>query len=193
MDLYNIYLNLHELCHYRGFKSEIAAKSGPAFTAEISRNNFVIIEAAREDGRQLLVALLAGDYGTSKTSFVKIFKHLPHKPNTNYLFVVESEPSSHILKHIATLPTETAKYEIYPYAKFAIVVPKHVLVPKHTIISKEEVEKWVASWHTSVDKLQKIRESDSAAVWIGAVAGDVVKIERYSKTSGTSIGLRLCI
>jgi len=71
---------------------------------------------------------------------------------------------------------------------------KHVLVPKHEIIPQEFHKELLDSMYvTSKSKLPEIKfHVDPIARCIGAVPGDIVKITRYSQSSGESIIYRVC-
>jgi DNA-directed RNA polymerase subunit H len=71
---------------------------------------------------------------------------------------------------------------------------KHVLVPKHEIIPQEYHKELLDSMYvTSKSKLPEIKfHVDPIARCIGAVPGDIVKITRYSQSSGESIIYRVC-
>jgi len=63
-------------------------------------------------------------------------------------------------------------------------INKHELVPKHTKISDSEKSKLLAAYHIEGKGLPKISKSDSAIAKLDLKAGDIVKIERISKTAG---------
>ncbi len=71
-----------------------------------------------------------------------------------------------------------------------IDVTKHVLVPKHTKLSEKEKEALFAGYNITFRELPKILKSDPAIAHLNPKAGDVIKIERKSKTSGKAIYYR---
>jgi DNA-directed RNA polymerase subunit H (RpoH/RPB5) len=71
---------------------------------------------------------------------------------------------------------------------------KHVLVPKHVVISEEEQKRVMKRFNIS-DKTEfpDISRFDPVAQAIGVRPGDVVKIERPSKTAIISEYYRVCV
>jgi DNA-directed RNA polymerase subunit H len=58
----------------------------------------------------------------------------------------------------------------------------HKLVPKHTILTKQETEDLLKNYSIRLVNLPRIFEDDAAAIALGAVEGDVLKITRRSQT-----------
>ena len=72
-------------------------------------------------------------------------------------------------------------------------VSQHELVPEHTLIDDpSEVERVLDEYNVSKTNLPKIRKSDPALP-DEAERGDVVKIERDSRTTDRAIVYRLVI
>ncbi|HLD00311.1 MAG TPA: DNA-directed RNA polymerase subunit H [Candidatus Nanoarchaeia archaeon] len=69
----------------------------------------------------------------------------------------------------------------------------HLLVPKHIKLSDSEKEHFLKSKGIQVASLPKILTTDQAIVSLGAKVGDVIKIERASKTAGLSLYYRYVI
>ena len=72
-------------------------------------------------------------------------------------------------------------------------VSQHELVPDHELLDDpERVEAVLEEYNVSKTNLPKIRKTDPALP-DGAESGDVVKIERNSRTTDTAIVYRLVI
>jgi DNA-directed RNA polymerase subunit H (RpoH/RPB5) len=71
---------------------------------------------------------------------------------------------------------------------------KHILVPKHEIIPQDQHKELLESMYiTSKAKMPEIKfHMDPIARCIGAVPGDIIKITRYSQSSGEAIIYRVC-
>jgi DNA-directed RNA polymerase subunit H (RpoH/RPB5) len=71
---------------------------------------------------------------------------------------------------------------------------RHILVPKHEIVPTENHKELMDSMYiTSKSKFPEIKfHVDPIARCIGAVPGDIIKITRYSASSGESIIYRIC-
>ncbi len=72
-------------------------------------------------------------------------------------------------------------------------VKKHLLVPKHTKASDSETKLLLEKYKIQVKSLPKIFNTDSAIAGLDVKAGDIIKIERESKTAGTSIYYRVVV
>ncbi|MEK6937845.1 MAG: DNA-directed RNA polymerase subunit H [Nanoarchaeota archaeon] len=75
----------------------------------------------------------------------------------------------------------------------AFDVNKHFLIPKHTKLSDSEKNKLLEKYNISFMALPKIMDDDPAIAKLDAKIGDIIKIERKSKTSGVTTYYRLVI
>lgn len=64
-----------------------------------------------------------------------------------------------------------------------IDITKHILVSKHTKISEAEKKKLFEKYFVLVKELPKIMKDDPAISKLNAKVGDIIKIERKSKTA----------
>ena len=71
---------------------------------------------------------------------------------------------------------------------------KHELVPKHKKLSPEAAETLVNDLQLkSKNQLPFIQKQDIIARWLGLQPGDIVKITRYTETSGKYYYYRCCV
>ncbi len=75
----------------------------------------------------------------------------------------------------------------------AFDVTTHNLVPKHVKISDSEKEKFLQEQFLATRQLPKILKIDPAIVHLKAQAGDIIKVERKSITSGESHYYRVVV
>ncbi|MGY5879572.1 MAG: DNA-directed RNA polymerase subunit H [Candidatus Thorarchaeota archaeon] len=75
------------------------------------------------------------------------------------------------------------------YASFDLF--EHELVPKHWIASDEEIDMVLTHYKIDKTQLPRIASDDPAVKVLGALPGQVLRIERESLTSGTSYYYRL--
>jgi len=75
------------------------------------------------------------------------------------------------------------------YASFDLF--EHELVPKHWIASDEEINMVLTHYKIKKSQLPRIASDDPAVKVLGALQGQVLRIERDSLTSGTSYYYRL--
>jgi DNA-directed RNA polymerase subunit H (RpoH/RPB5) len=81
-------------------------------------------------------------------------------------------------------------YSAHYYHNFVLVVPEHEAVPVHRIMAPAECAALYASERLTREDLPVIYATDPPAIWIGARAGEVVEITRYSLTAGRAIYYR---
>ncbi|MGA1865952.1 MAG: DNA-directed RNA polymerase subunit H [Thermoplasmatota archaeon] len=72
-------------------------------------------------------------------------------------------------------------------------VMENYLVPRHSIMGKEEVALLLSRYMVDLSQLPKILMVDPCVKALGAVPGDVIKIERDSPTAGLSYYYRLVV
>ncbi len=75
----------------------------------------------------------------------------------------------------------------------ALDVPPHFLVPPHSKLSEAEKKQLLERYKVEVKDLPKILRSDPALVKISCKPGDIIKIDRSSKTAGTSAYYRVVV
>ncbi len=69
----------------------------------------------------------------------------------------------------------------------------HQLIPKHTKLSETEKKSLLKKHGVTLGKLPKIFLNDAAITSLKVAAGDIIKIERTSKTAGTTYYYRVVI
>ncbi|MBW6451889.1 MAG: DNA-directed RNA polymerase subunit H [DPANN group archaeon] len=69
----------------------------------------------------------------------------------------------------------------------------HNLIPKHEILIDAQVKTLLEKYHIEKSNLPHIFDTDVIAKQLGAKPGDVICIERASKTAGISLYYRLVV
>ena len=72
-------------------------------------------------------------------------------------------------------------------------VPKHFLVPPHSKLPDAEKKQVLETYKAELKDLPRILRSDPALGKISCKAGDIIKIDRSSKTAGTSAYYRVVV
>jgi DNA-directed RNA polymerase subunit H (RpoH/RPB5) len=85
------------------------------------------------------------------------------------------------------------KLNIYDIRKFTFVVPDHVSVSPHRVLSKEEEEQLLFDLKATKESLPKILSNDSPVIWIGGVEGNIIEINRATRTSMNGLYYRVVI
>ena len=75
----------------------------------------------------------------------------------------------------------------------AFDVSKHIFVPRHSKLSEAEKEKILQHYKVTVKELPKILKDDAALNKLDVKVGDIIKIERDSKTAGSSVYYRVVV
>ena len=75
----------------------------------------------------------------------------------------------------------------------AFDITKHQLVPSHSKVSSSEKEKLFGKYHLSGKELPKISKDDPSIAKLDVKVGEVIKIERASKTAGKAVYFRLVV
>lgn len=201
--VYNVYQNIRKMFVYRndgtiGTDDEsLMPEAIPreAFISEMNHKEFVIISGKTRHGTLVVMLLAPGSkYASRSSSFNQLMRMVPKKVD-EVMIVSENTLSTHIHRVINRYVSEHDSVYVaaHTYKQFIIEVPKHVSVPEHTIMSEAEVQELIDEYYIEISNLQKILDSDPMAIWIGARAGDVIRIRRISEVAGHSIAYRLCV
>jgi DNA-directed RNA polymerase subunit H (RpoH/RPB5) len=88
---------------------------------------------------------------------------------------------------------EYEKTDVFSDNDLMVNIIDNILVPKHIVLTEEEVEQFKKEFGVKKKEMGKILSTDPMARYYGMKAGDIVKIERPSITSGISIYYRICV
>ena len=83
-------------------------------------------------------------------------------------------------------------YEMWNINELMYNIAKHDYVPKHEIVKDEHVDEILNTYNITVEELPGIRVNDPMARYVGAKAGQLIRIHRKSKNMGESIVYRYC-
>lgn len=85
--------------------------------------------------------------------------------------------------------------QIFDIRRLQFDITTHRRVPAHRIITADELLKLVKKMNITDPKKQLpwIDSQDAMAKWIGARAGDVVEINRFSESGGNIMYYRYCV
>jgi len=72
-------------------------------------------------------------------------------------------------------------------------VTKHTLVPKHTKLGDKDKESLLKNYNVTIRELPKMLASDPAISKLSVKIGDIIKIERGSRTAGLTIYYRAVV
>ncbi len=72
-------------------------------------------------------------------------------------------------------------------------VKKHVLVPKHSKLSEKDKKRLLEKFNITINELPKINSKDAAIIDMKLKSGDIVRIERPSRTASKAVFYRAVI
>lgn len=75
----------------------------------------------------------------------------------------------------------------------AFDVTTHLLVPKHSKLNDSEKESLLNEWKLTTRQLPKIAKTDSAVLHLKPQVGDIIKVERKSRTTGLTSYYRVVV
>jgi DNA-directed RNA polymerase subunit H (RpoH/RPB5) len=146
-------------------------------------------------------------YAFSKESFKDFWSNIRNKSvdeikeeygKLKIILILNDYPSSityqALQKKELQLAAEEGFIQIFLMQELMYNPTKHELVPKHEKMNNEDVKVLMENLKLKAKtQLPFIQKTDVIARWLGIQSGDVVKITRYSPTSGKSYYYRCCI
>lgn len=146
-------------------------------------------------------------YAFSKESFKDFWSNIRNKSvdeikeeygKLKIILILNDYPSSityqALQKKELQLAAEEGFIQIFLMQELMYNPTKHELVPKHEKMNNEDVKILMENLKLKAKtQLPFIQKTDVIARWLGIQSGDVVKITRYSPTSGKSYYYRCCI
>lgn len=146
-------------------------------------------------------------YAFSKESFKDFWSNIRNKSvdeikkeygKLKMILILNDYPSSityqALQKKELELAAEEGFIQIFLMQELMYNPTKHELVPKHEKMNNEDVKVLMENLKLKAKtQLPFIQKTDVIARWLGIQSGDVVKITRYSPTSGKSYYYRCCI
>lgn len=146
-------------------------------------------------------------YALSKDSFKELWATIRNLnvedmektyKNKRYMLIVNEYPPSitlQALQHKDVLLQQSQGFiQMFLSREMMYNPNKHFLVPKHEKMTEEEAKKLMEELHLKTKaQLPFIQKTDIISRWLGLKSGDIIKITRYSETSGEYFYYRCCI
>jgi len=157
-------------------------------------------DTVNNDNTMVVLFMPGSKYSLKSPDFEKLLNNINKNNKTanmvsNYMFVSETEFSTHIIKKIEVFRSinENVNLEHYTYKLFIVEIPKCVMVPKHEFATEEEIKICIYDRYKTLKDLPKILITDPPIVWIGGKASDIIKITRISETAGYAIVYKIVV
>ena len=199
ISIYNSRKNLLEILKERGFNTE-------------KYDNFSITEIGILLENNQLDMLLENDT-TKKKIYVKFYINKLIKPQNIYdivedlfhietilekkddlMVIIKDEPNETMLENIKDIwVSENIYVSLVNIKRLQFNILKHVLVPKHTILSLDDKDIFMKKYNI-LDKSQipDISYFSPVSIVLGIRPGDIIKIERNSRTAIQADFYRVC-
>lgn len=206
MDLARILKHSVELLQLRGedttdFEKDLKATAPTRFTNTISKSTanitvFYILSLDKGGFKEVWQSIRSA---TGEKSIEETIERL-HSYNYRHKFIMimHEIPSPITLQAVQNMNTEMIPHkgfiQIFLVKELMYNPTKHELVPKHEKLNKEEEKALIESLQLkSKVQLPFIQRTDVIARWLGLQHGDIVRITRYSETSGEYYFYRCCL
>lgn len=189
-----VYKNIFELIKYRGYEPEPMTITSSLDLDRAFQKTDPIVVSGTGISRNLRVFLVSSKDVLSKTKLPTIIA-VNSAPNDDIIIVYDKaiQVSYHNAMKEAERSRTGRKIWYMTYDNLVTVIPKYCLNGEARILTNDE--------KTEVSKLNRIipsclmyiKEYDPLALWLGAVADDVIENRGASETAGVSLAYRYVI
>ena len=197
MDIQKILTHSIELLELRGedvesFKTKLQEIDKNRFYNEVinvsTKNITVFYAFSKESFKELWSNLKVMDIGQMEKLYTT------HK----FILILHEYPPSITLQAIvqkdASIQSQGGFIQLFLMKELMYNPMKHELVPKHKKMSEEDIKSFMEEMQLkSKNQLPLIQKQDIIARWLGLYPGDIVKITRYTETSGKYYYYRCCV
>jgi DNA-directed RNA polymerase subunit H (RpoH/RPB5) len=197
MDIQKVIHHSIELLELRGedvssFKEKIEEIDTNRFYNEVitvsTKNITVFYTFSKESFKELWSSLKVMDVQNLEKTYTTL----------KYIIILQEYPPSITLQAIqqkdVLLQEHKGFIQFFLTRELMYNPMKHELVPKHKKMTEEEIKKLMEETQLkSKNQLPLIQKQDIIARWLGLYPGDIVKITRYTETSGKYYYYRCCV
>lgn len=138
----------------------------------------------------ILLVYPGTDCESKRANMMRLINHIRY-PRVNIIIVTPTKVTSGVLKGLVALTSQKEHryhdFKAFTYTLLNSVLPEHELAPRYEILATEKIDQ-LKEWFIDPDSLPKVFESDPQMVWLGAVAGDVIKFVYLSEVTIEAIG-----
>lgn len=155
----------------------------------VSTKNIAVVYAfSKESFKEMWATFKASDIETLEKNYNSL----------KFIWVIQEYPPSITMQSIQQKELQLQEaggfIHIFLMKELMYNPTKHELVPKHKKLTPTEAEQFIQEMQLkSKNQLPFIQKQDIIARWLGLVPGDIVKITRYTETSGKYYYYRCCI
>lgn len=164
----------------KGYVHFSASRKGHAFRPDLHAI-WVIVGAGSQVSREV-------------KSFRSMWNAIGVQTGDNIVIITDTQLGHYIRKEIDDMQRSDAGLYIedVPADLFRFETPTHQANCRHTIVSPDELTQYLETTYADPN-FKKILSTDPQVVWIGARAGDIVKIDVTSFSAGIAVDYRVCV
>lgn len=166
------YTSNQESLTFQNFKNKFCADE------ETNPKSLINFIAKRENGKRIFVSWIIESKLRTNTT---IYKQLEEEKINRAIIITDEGMTPKALEIVNKLYLQ-GKYFIFHYTlkETQFNISKHELVPKHTICTPEEKKELLETYSIKPSQCPEIKRTDVMVRHIGAIRGQLIKIERNS-------------
>ena len=193
VDLWNVYQNLQILVEKRQWSKIPEFADKVEFDKKMRLSNYVTIVGKNrmEVDEVIILTSEMSNIPNHSKDFKSAVKEFVERGKHFNIMIISSRVLTNKIREYAM--STGIRVTSYDYRIFVIDVTNAPLVPKHRILSQPEVAELLNHILKPKESLPKILINDPQVVWLGAVVGEVIEIERPSEVTGTTMIYRIVV
>lgn len=198
---YGIYINIHQFIKYR-YDVEISPLSREEFTKSYLSNKYIDIKTKDV---VIILTMDGGEYSGTGAAIKKILvKYMKQSPSLKELILVsrfnfivvnngviaDLVAAKKLVSDLTSGDDRQIWVQVRPKSIFYTVIPSITWLSPHRRIDQSIITGTGSKW-IDIKTLPRIEEFDPYVTWIGARAGEVIEIDRYTPSVGKQSIYRL--
>ena len=199
VNIYNSRKNLLEILHYRGFNIENYKNFSINEISTLFENNQLDMLIENEDiNKKIYVKYYVAKVIKTQNLYdiIEDLFNLENilTKNDDLIIVIKDEPNETLEQVVKDIWNSDNYYiSLLNIKRLQFNILNHKLVPNHKVLNKEDVSLFKKKYNITHDnELPDISYFSPVSLVLGIRPGDIVEIERNSRTSITSKFYRIC-
>lgn len=199
VNIYNSRKNLLEILHYRGFNIENYKNFSINEISTLFENNQLDMLIENEDiNKKIYVKYYVAKVIKTQNLYdiIEDLFNLENilTKNDDLIIVIKDEPNETLEQVVKDIWNSDNYYiSLLNIKRLQFNILNHKLVPNHKVLNKEDISLFKKKYNITDDnELPDISYFSPVSLVLGIRPGDIVEIERNSRTSITSKFYRIC-
>lgn len=184
-------------CPYRNITIKTPVISHTQLIKDMQFDMYVKIVGEHQVGdkhEKLVIAILGRDEKegnpiATTTEKFRLFINSVKEQDAKIIIISPCRFATHVLNYIQDNALHK-RIQRCTYDNFKVVVPLGPGCSEHRIASAEETKKFLELHKLDTKEMKRIYTYDPQAIWLGAVPGDYVLIDRLNPITGRSTDIR---